>query len=334
MRAGIARQTSVTVGEVQPSPRIRTKSGGTVARDLERLAAIIVNYQTPDDTIRAIDALRASRRAFDEIIVVDNGSSDESLVRVRAVAPAATVIASPTNLGFTGGNNLGIRAALSHAADAVLLVNSDAIVEPECVERLVEALAERTDAGIAGPSIVAHDDPTLVTSAGIRFSPTTGRVRTEEFGARLVRGETASRQVDAVSGAVMLVKREVFERTGLFDEAYFFSLEDVDFCLRARAAGFTTICVPASIARHVGSRTIGTRSPRKLYFATRNHLRLVSRVAPVRHPVRRFGRLAAILGVNLAYAALRTDAPRVRAVAAVMNGAWDHARGRYGDRCR
>src|SRR5204863_10109289 len=108
------------------------------------------------------------------------------------------------------------------------------------------------------------------------------------------------------------------------------SLEDVDYCLRARAQGFVTICVFGASARHAGSRSIGRRSPHRLYFATRNHLRLASRVAPTPRRVRSLVRAGAILTFNLAYATLRAEAPRFRGVGAVIRGAWDHARGRYG----
>ena len=139
------------------------------------------------------------------------------------------------------------------------------------------------------------------------------------------------RTVDAVSGAVMLIERAVFEDVGMLDEPYFFSFEDVDFCLRARARGFVTVCVFGATARHTGSRSIGRRSAKRLYFATRNHLRLANRVAPTRRRLCSLARAGAILAFNLTYATLRAEAPRCRGVGAVIRGAWDHARGRYGD---
>ena len=101
--------------------------------------------------------------------------------------------------------------------------------------------------------------------------------------------------------------------------------------MRARAAGFATICVLAAAARHEGSRTIGRSSPRRLYFATRNHLRLASRAMPASPRGRALVRTGSILALNLAYATLRAETPRLQGLAAVIRGAWDHARGRYGD---
>ena len=291
---------------------------------MDRFAAVIVNHRTPDETVRAVDALRRSRRPLDDLIVVDNASGDDSAERFRALEPPLTVLAAPSNLGFAGGANLGIREALSRDAVAVLLVNSDALVDPDCAGRLEAMLANRPDVGVAAPVIVSSGNPPTVLSAGIRFSPTTGRVLEQTF---------PRREVDAVSGAVMLVRAEVFRRLGLIDEAYFFSFEDVDFCVRARAAGFASVCVPDATARHAGSRTIGRRSPRRLYFATRNHLRLAARVAPAPSVGRHVLRTASIVSLNIAHALLTSEAPRLAGLAAVLRGGWDHARGRYGVGC-
>jgi len=294
-----------------------------------RLAAVIVNYRTPDDTRRAIEALRAARRPIDDLLVVDNGSGDGSLERLRALGPDVTVLASAVNLGFSGGSNLGIREALARGADLVLLVNSDATPDADCVARLEAALAAAPAAGIAAPVLAAREQPGRVQAAGIRFSDTTGRMRLLAAGARVAPRPTAP--VDAVSGCVMLIRRAVLERVGLLDEDYFFSFEDVDFCLRARRAGFASLCVGDALALHDGSRSIGRRAPARLYFASRNHLLVAARAAPAGR-LHRLGRAAAIVALNLAHALARAEAPRAAGVGAVLQGAWHHARGRYGPR--
>ena len=292
-----------------------------------RLVAVVVNYRTPDETLRALGSLRHSERAIDDVLVVDNGSGDGSVERLRAFAPRTTVLASPDNLGFSGGSNLGIREALGRGADLVLLVNSDAVLPPDCVEHLERALTAWPGAGIAAPVLVARDDPDHVLSAGIRFSAATGRMRL--LGCRDRYRPRASAEVDAVSGCVMLVTREVLERVGLLDEAYFFSFEDVDFCRRARGAGFTSLCVGDAVALHDGSRTIGRRAAARLYFGTRNQLRVAERTAPA-GPVHRRVRAAVIVALNLLHALVTAEAPRPAGVGAVLQGAWHHARGRYG----
>jgi GT2 family glycosyltransferase len=298
---------------------------------VSRLAAVVLNYRTPDDTAAAVAALRASARPVDDLLVVDNGSGDDSARRLGTLPAPVTLLEAGANLGFSGGSNLGIRAALARGADRVLLVNGDARPTPPCVGRLEAALAAEPAAGVAGPVLVAADDPGRVTSAGIAFSPRTGRMLNEGHGRPLaeVAGQ-APVVVDAVSGAVMLLARQTLERVGLLDEAYFFSFEDLDLCLRARRAGLLTLSVRDALALHAGGRSIGPRSPRRLYFAARNHLRLAARQAPA-GPLGGALRGGSILALNLAHALVRDGAPRAAGLRAVLRGAWDHARGRYGD---
>jgi GT2 family glycosyltransferase len=132
-----------------------------------------------------------------------------------------------------------------------------------------------------------------------------------------------------VSGCVMLLTRDVIERVGHFREEYFFSFEDVDLCLRARAAGYRSLCVPAARAYHEGHTSIGRRSPKRLYFATRNHLKMAAD-ASASPRLTRLARGGWIVGLNAAYALTSADAPLVPGLAAVVRGAWHHLRGRYG----
>jgi GT2 family glycosyltransferase len=123
----------------------------------------------------------------------------------------------------------------------------------------------------------------------------------------------------------MLVRREVFDRIGLLEESYFFGFEDVDFCLRARDAGFRTACVQTATLLHAGSATIGPRSPRLIYFGTRNHLLLASRLAGPRL-VRSW-----CIGVyGAAHVLVSSPVPRWQAVPAFLRGVRDYRRGTFG----
>ena len=124
------------------------------------------------------------------------------------------------------------------------------------------------------------------------------------------------------------MRREVLERTGPFDASYFYSFEDVDFCLRAQAAGFSTLSVPAARAYHEGGQSIGRRSARRIYFATRNHLKLAARLEA--RPIRRTLTAGAIVALNAAYVVTSADAPLLSGLAAVVRGTWHHLLGRYG----
>jgi GT2 family glycosyltransferase len=293
-------------------------------------AAVVLNYRTPADTLLATRSIEASRRPVSPIVVVDNdGHSDcgEALARGRA---AVRVLTTGGNLGFSGGCNAGIRDALAGGAELVLLLNSDATVAPDTVERLEAALAASPRAGIAAPLIVSRSDPGVVSSSGISFSIRSGRMLHVGFGRRAAElSREAPRRVTAASGCALLIRRAVFEQAGLFDERYFYSFEDIDFCLRAARAGWETWMVPSALVYHEGHRSIGTASPARVYFAARNHLLLARTAAPLPWPGS-WIRAGSVVVLNAAYA-LRGPKSRVPArLLSVLRGTLDHLRGRYG----
>jgi len=297
-----------------------------------RLAAVVLNYGTPEDTVESVQALQRSRRPLDDVVVVENNSTDDSEAHLRKHLPDVTVIQTGENLGFSGGNNVGIRFALLRGADQVLLVNSDVTLDPDCTGHMERALRHSDERGIAGPSVLARSDPNMVASLGISFSPTTCRMLHLGFGQQFDAGEVpAVRDVDGVSGCAMMIKREVLQRIGLLSEEYFFSFEDLDLCLRARKVGFQTICVGPAIAYHEGGRSIGKRSPRRIYFATRNHMLMADRVASTSVPPVALVRNGFITGLNLAHVLFTADTPRKEGLEAMVQGIWHHVWKRYGD---
>jgi len=177
--------------------------------------------------------------------------------------------------------------------------------------------------------LLGREEPDRIASAGMRYSRRTGRMRHVAAGYPMSLLPPGSvHAVDAVSGCVMLIRREVFERIGLFDEEYFFFFEDVDVCLRARDAGFEVIRANGAVAYHEGGRSIGRRSPDRVYFATRNHLRLARRAGHGPPPAH--VRAGLVVALNAAYVLLSGETPKLRGLAAVARGAWHHVRRRYG----
>jgi GT2 family glycosyltransferase len=292
------------------------------------VAAVILNYRTADQTYVAARSVQSSFACPSEILVVDNHSQDGSATTLQQSLKHVRVIESPDNTGFPGGCNIGIRAGLETGARFVLLVNSDAVLAPDAIGCLVQALEQNPTVGIAAPVLLSREEPDRVSSAGISFSQSTGRMRHRAAGRRFSALESDHlRTVDAVSGCVMLIRREVFEKIGLFDEAYFFSFEDIDFCLRARDAGFETVCVQDARAYHEGGRSIGRRSARRVYFGTRNHLRLAARTGGgATRPMR----LATVTALNAAYVLVSPESPLVGGAVAFTRGVWHYVIGRYG----
>jgi GT2 family glycosyltransferase len=284
-----------------------------------RLAAVIVNFKTPDHTATAVRSLLASRRTFDEIIVVENGSGDGSADRLLPLIPAATLLVAGHNNGFAAGCNMGIREALGRGAGLVLLINSDAIIDPDAAGVLERAVLGDPRRGIAGPVVVKQSNPLEVESRGLSFAPESGRVTMRGYGDSVgVLPEVE--EVSAVPGSAMMVKSAVFDAIGMLTEDYFWGFEDLEFCVRAAAAGFFTVVAGGARVQHGGSISIGPRSADRLYWATRNHLLVLDRCAPL-PPLRGAIRRGLVLGMNLTYAVTRSPAPRGRGVLAVVRGA-------------
>ena len=300
---------------------------------LRRMSAIVLNYRTTDETFRALASLQASTRSPNHFIVVDNDAADECrspFAELQSSRPESIYLHTGRNLGFSGGMNVGIRAALTTDAHYVVLANSDIEVTPDCLGRMESMLNGRAGAGIAGPLVLQHDARTRVASAGIRYNERSGRMREIGSGVTLSARLSGTRTVDAVSGCLMMVKREVFEAVGLLDDRYFFGFEDLDFCLRARAAGFVTVCVGDAVAFHDGGRSIGRQSSRRWYFSARNHLLLASHRGTGERLSTRALRLLWVAALNVAHALTAEAGSLAPRLSATFRGMRDHWRGRYG----
>jgi GT2 family glycosyltransferase len=254
--------------------------------------------------------------------VVDNGDGADCRAALSTLVDQVALRATGGNLGFSGGCNVGIRAALLAGANAVLLVNSDVIVPPDCVSLLMDAMRRQPRPGIVGPVVRSRVWPDRVLSAGIDYDVATGRMRDR-------REPANDDRVTSVSGCAMLVHASVFDRIGLLPEEYFFSFEDIAFCQLARAAGFDVGLETRATVYHEGSGTMGT-SPKRLYYAARNHLRLGGQT-PARSAWHRLGRQYAIAGYNLAHAVTAQGGVLPTRMAAVTRGIVDHLRRRYGE---
>jgi GT2 family glycosyltransferase len=219
--------------------------------------AVVVNWNGADETLGCLLSLRGCVPPLTGIIVVDNGSDDASVERIRAAHQDVVLIRNARNLGFAGGANPGIRAALGAGARWVLLMNNDARLDPDAVSRLVAAADLSPGVGLAGGKIYRDRASGTLWCCGVVFGggPNLGRLRGfgEKDDGRFDRREI----VDSLTGCGLLVRREVFERIGLLDEAYFAYVEDADFAMRAREAGFSCLYEPAACFEHPGGTATG-----------------------------------------------------------------------------
>jgi hypothetical protein len=246
---------------------------------MSSLFAVVLNWNNYQDTKECVDSLLNSSINLAGIVLVDNASTDgspEKLKREFKDKAYIHFINNPMNYGFAKGVNVGIRFALESGADYVFLLNNDALVSTDCIEKLYEALASIPNGGIAGPRIFYYKEPQKIWAGESYFSPIKLGIYSPQKN-KIDRGLSEEiKEVSFVTGCAMLIKREVFESIGLFDEDYYFYNEDVDFCLRTLKAGFKILHVPSAKVWHkIGSTSESRTSEFYMYNLAFSHILLL-----------------------------------------------------------
>jgi GT2 family glycosyltransferase len=233
-----------------------------------------VNWKQTEATLSCLASLERAGADCGQVIVVDNESNGDLGRRVRAVTPDAVVLAQPENLGFAKAVNIGARYAMARGATGILLLNNDAVMLPAAIEHLTERLASDGDLGIITAKVFLTETPDRLWAVGGVF---TGQ-RVVELGAgeRDV-GAYDDARLDFVYGCAMLMRAEMFRQIGGFDERFFLYYEDIDLCLRARAAGWSVGMAPSAHVLHEGSKSTRGEPSIKVYHHARSRLLFFSR---------------------------------------------------------
>lgn len=271
-----------------------------------RVHCIILNWRTPAMTLKAARAASVAMEGIEgAITIVDNDSQDGSFETLRHEAagwPRVRVLQSGRNGGYGAGNNFGIRAGLPDGAraDFVYVLNSDAFPAPDAIHALLAHMAANPGIGMAGSHIHGPDGEPHVTA--FRFpsiaSEFEGAARTGPI-SRLLKNSIvalpqpqSSQRVDWLAGASLMIRQEVLEAVGLFDETFFLYFEETDLCRRAALAGWTTEYVAQSRVEHLGSVSTGmktwSRVPRywfdsRWHYFAKNHGRAYAAMATLAH---------------------------------------------------
>lgn len=215
---------------------------------------VLLNWNGWRDTLACIESLERLSYPNYKVVVVDNGSTDDSVERIRKACPSVPVIESGGNLGFASGCNVGIRHALSRGADYVWLLNNDTVVDASALAAMVERAERDEGVGAVGSLIHYMDHPERVQAwAGGYINFWLGR-------SRLYTMPTEESALDFISGASILIRREALQSVGFLDEDFFMSWEETDFCFRLRSAGWKLAAAPASLVYHKGSASFLGRS--------------------------------------------------------------------------
>lgn len=220
--------------------------------------AIILNFNGKPFLLETLASVAQINYPNLKLIVVDNGSTDGSQAAVQEHYPHVLLLENGENLGFGEGNNVGMRYALQHGAEWVLLLNNDIAVAPDLLEHMMAVAATDTAIGILGPKIYYHDQPNTIWFAGARINYWAGL--TAHRGIREVDHGQYDRleNSDYITGCAMLIRRETIESIGMFDPVYFPAYsEDADLSVRAARAGYRLIYVPQAKVWHKVSASSG-----------------------------------------------------------------------------
>lgn len=263
----------------------------------------MLNWNGWSDTIECLEALQQNTYTPLTVIVVDNGSTDDSVSKIRAAHPEVALLESGKNLGFAGGNNIGIRYALALGAKYVWLLNNDTKPAPDALAALVtKALTDRHIGAVASVCYYA-DAPSVVQAwAGTRVNLWVGYVRNSTQ-------PHEDEWFEALYGASLLIAGDALRDAGLLDQVFFLYWEETEFCLRLRKRGWRIAAAPDSKILHkVNASTQGDKLVLDRYF-TASGLRILSLHSPVPHLA-----MFSFVVIRFARRILRLELSRCRSV--------------------
>lgn len=237
------------------------------------LSIITVNYNGLNDTCALIDSITFNEDM--EVMVVDNGSTENEASILQERYPNIKVIRSDKNLGFAGGNNIGMKAA---KGKYLFLINNDTVFKEFNPNVLIQRLESSPKIGMVCPKIRFAWENNPIQFAGYTpLSPITIRNHSIGFGEEDKGQYDTPHHTPYAHGAAMMLKREVIDKVGLMPECYFLYYEELDWSMMITRAGYEIWYEPASTIYHKESQSTGQNSPLRTYYITRNRLLLVKR---------------------------------------------------------
>lgn len=267
---------------------------------LPSIFVIILNWKGWQDTVVCLESLLKNDYQNFRVVVIDNHSEDESyemLLEWSRGRDIITVMQTGENLGFAGGNNIGIKYALDNDADFMLLLNNDTIVTEKFLSGLVKT-SEEEEAGIVGCKILYYSDAQIWYLGG-RMSWLRGGAYHPGKGRsdRIIAKKPF--EVEFVTGCMMLIRREVFGKIGFLDESYFLYNEDTDYCMKAFKRGIKMVVAPSTIIYHKEKSTDGGWKPYHIYYLIRNKLIFMERYSPTIVTLWAFYTVIGLVGLTL-----------------------------------
>jgi GT2 family glycosyltransferase len=233
-----------------------------------KASVIIVNWNGKAHLSVCLDSLKAQKFKDFETIIVDNGSTDDSLEFVACHFPWVKTVALSANQGFAGGNNAGL---LQSSGEYIITLNNDTEADPGWLDELVRVADENQAVGMVASRICSYDDHDLIDSLGVKICSdgmSRGAFRLQRFSYQVLAN---TQEILLPSACAALYRRSMIEAIGFFDEDFFAYCEDTDLGLRGRRAGWKALLARDAVIYHKYSQTGGAFSPLKLYLVERNH---------------------------------------------------------------
>lgn len=235
-----------------------------------RVSIILLNWNNWPDTRECLDSLFQIKHPHYDLVVVDNGSQDDSLKKLEEYSKLNDIvlIKNSENYGFAQGNNIGMEYALENLnPDYILLLNNDTVVDPHFLDYLIKTGEENPQNGIVGPAVYNYHHKDTISIYGGNINLYTGRT---SYPHRDTRDPGPQSEMDYLSGCCLLIKRRVIEQVGLLNPHYFLYYEDVEWCYRVKKQGYKIIYQPKAKIWHHESPT--SQNPTGVYYLTRNRL--------------------------------------------------------------
>jgi GT2 family glycosyltransferase len=296
------------------------------ATPLCEMAVVVVNWNGRADLADCFGSLRDAEYPSLRVIMVDNGSVDDSVAWTCMHHPEVEIIETGENLRWAGGNNAALKVLRDEGfTGCILLLNNDTFVPGGSLVRLAEALRNDDQVWAATPRICYAADPARAWYDGGMVGKWTGWIR--HAGIRRLTGKLnhKPRYIDYGTGCALLLAPGVLEKVGMLDEGFYFYGEDADYSLRIQEAGGKILHVPSALVLHKVSASVGAQSPRKVWLRSRSHVRLLRKHWPrYRWPILFFSHAAYLAG----HACWHLVNGRLATAHAVVQGALDEIQGR------
>ena len=277
----------------------------------KKVAVIVVNWNSFSITSDCIQSLQQMNYTDFSIIVTDNGSEDGSVQKFKEYFSEIILIESPTNLGFTGGNNLGIQYAIDHGYEYVFLLNNDTFVKKDLLTILASYMDENTGIGALQPMIYFNHNRNLLWNGGSYFNSWLGNASVPGHNKPVSESGQKIKEVDWITGCAFFIRVSVLKQTGLFTEKMFMYFEDVDLSFRIKQAGYPLFYHPGSCVYHIAGMSNKSKvknkegfiNPVVHYLNLRNRIWLLKKYTrPIHVPAVILFNLCYILAVMVYFA--------------------------------